>query len=116
VRLVYLDQNHWINLAKAAVGRPAGHPYRDALEVLREARRTGRAVIPLSLTHVMETSTIPRPQRGDVATVMEDLSGFTALISRAVLMRLELESTLDAMTESGPRKYNNMPIVAHGMA
>jgi len=43
VRLLYLDQNHWINLAKAAVGRPAGRPYRNALEALREARRTSGA-------------------------------------------------------------------------
>jgi hypothetical protein len=116
VHLVYLDQNHWINLAKAAVGTPAGGPYREALEALREARRSGRAVFPLSLTHLMETSTIPRRRRTDVANVMEELSAFTALISRALVMRLKLEAVLDALTETGPRKYNRLPIVGHNIA
>ena len=48
--LLYLDQNHWINLAQAAVGTPTGAPFHDALQALREARRSGRVVIPLSLT------------------------------------------------------------------
>lgn len=90
VQLVYLDQNHWINLAQAAVGRPVGLPYRDALAELRNARRSGNAVFPLSLTHLMESSTISRRQRADVATVMEELSGFTSLIARDIVMRAEL--------------------------
>jgi hypothetical protein len=116
VRLVYLDQNHWINLAKAALGRPTGNPYRDALSALREARRSGRAVFPLSLTHVMETITISRRQRVDVATVMEELSGFTTIISRDGLMRLELEAVLDTVAGPGPQRYTDIPVVAHGMA
>jgi hypothetical protein len=115
VRLVYLDQNHWINLAKAAVGRPTGRPYRDALAALREARLSGSAVFPLSLTHVMETMTISRRQRVDVARIMEELSGFTTIISRDVLMRLELEAVLDAAAGPGPQRYTDIPLVAHGM-
>lgn len=63
----------------------------------------------------METITISRRQRVDVATVMEELSGFTALVSRAVLMRLELEAVLDAATGHGAQRYTEIEIVAHGM-
>jgi hypothetical protein len=115
VCLVYLDQNHWINLAKAAVGKPTGRPYRDALAELRLARQSGRAVFPLSLTHLMETSTIRRRQRLDVAMVMEELSGFATLISRAVVMQIELDAVLDALTGTGLRAYNRLPIVGQGM-
>lgn len=114
-RLVYLDQNHWINLAKAAVGSPTGGRYRDALAALREARRLGRAVFPLSLTHVMETCMISRRQRVHIATIMEELSGFTTIIARDALMRLELEAMLDAVTGPGPQKYRDIRLVAHGM-
>jgi hypothetical protein len=115
IRLVYLDQNHWINLAKAAVGRPTGRPYRDALAALREARWSGSAVFPLSLTHVMETTTISQRRRVDIATIMEELSDFTTIIARSVLMRLELEAVLDAATGPGPERYTDIPLVARGM-
>jgi hypothetical protein len=116
VRLVYLDQNHWINLAKAAVGREAGRPYRDALEVLREARRSGRAIFPLSLTHLMETMTIPRKRRVDVATVMEQFSGFTTILARNAIMRLELEAVVDAVAGRRTAEYRDISLVAHGVA
>jgi hypothetical protein len=116
VRLVYLDQNHWINLAKAAVGTPTGRPYRGALAALREARRSGRAVFPLSLTHVMESVTISRRQRVDIATIMEELSGFTTIISRGAIMRLELEAVLDAVAGRGAQRYTDVSLLAHGMA
>jgi hypothetical protein len=115
IRLVYLDQNHWINLAKAAVGRSTGRPFRDALAALREARQSGSAVFPLSLTHLMETATISRRQRVDIATIMEELSGFTTIVARTVLMRLELEAVLDAAAGPGPERYADVPVVAHGM-
>jgi hypothetical protein len=114
VQLVYLDQNHWIYLAQAAAGRPHGRPYRDALTELREARRAGRAVFPLSLTHLMEMSTITRRQRGDVASVMEELSGFTSLIARDIVLRVELEAVLDANTKTR-RSIARLDIVTHGL-
>ncbi len=96
--LVYLDQNHWINLAKAAVGHPGGRPHRLALDALREARAGGRIIVPLSLTHIMETvSNQNRRQRADLTSVMEELSGFLALLPRDEVMRAELEAVLDVV-------------------
>jgi hypothetical protein len=40
-RLVYLDLNHWIGLAKANTGHPDGARHRDALAALRQAKTSG---------------------------------------------------------------------------
>lgn len=57
--LVYLDLNHWIGLAKAAVKHRDGMRYRNALEALRAAT----AILPLSSTHYMEMVGIKGPQQ-----------------------------------------------------
>lgn len=115
VSLVYLDQNHWINLAKAAVGHPGGAPYQVALDALREARAADRIVVPLSLTHIMETvSNQNRRQRGDLATVMEELSGFLALLPRDVVMKAELEAVLDVVGRPRPTAYVPVPLIGLG--
>ena len=78
VRLVYLDLNHWVSLAKAAVGHRDGLEYVSALASLREAKVSGDYDFPLSLTHIMELAANKQHrQRRDVAGVMEELSGFT---------------------------------------
>ncbi len=114
-RLVYLDQNHWINLARAAVHKPEGAEYRDVLHAFRQARASGRAVFPLSLTHFMETLKITNHRRRlDVAAVMEELSGFATLIARDIVMRLELEAVLDVVAGPRPQSYAPIPLVGHG--
>lgn len=50
IRIVYLDLNHWISLAKAAVGHPDGARHVDSLGRLRQAAASGRYVFPLSAT------------------------------------------------------------------
>src|SRR2546426_2997531 len=81
VRLVYLDQKDWINLAKAASGHASGPLYQVALDVLRDAKASGRVVLPLSMTHFMEMSGTKNPRhRAQVADVMEELSGFVTLV------------------------------------
>jgi hypothetical protein len=82
--VAYLDLNHWIGLARAAVAHPEGARHVPALERLRRAKATGRAVFPLSSTHYMEMAGIKQArERRDVAAVMEELSGFKTILSRA---------------------------------
>jgi hypothetical protein len=113
--LVYLDLNHWIGLAKAATGHPDGTRHVPALVACRAARAAGRAVFPLSAAHYMETARIKDPaQRRDLAVVMEQLSGFATLMSRPVVMRLEIQAVLDARLGAGPDPYGVVPLVGHG--
>lgn len=115
VRLVYLDLNHWINLAKAAVGHRDGARHQGTLERLREAKASGACAFPLSATHYMEMAGITDPgQRFDVAAVMEELSGFASLVCRAVVMRLELEAAIDAVAHPRPQRYAQVPVLGQG--
>jgi hypothetical protein len=92
---VYLDFNHWIYLAKAAVGTTHGKAYESALERCRAARADGRAIFPLSAAHYMEMASIQDPaQRLDVAGVMAELSDFQVIVNRTVVARLELDAVL----------------------
>jgi hypothetical protein len=116
VRVIYLDLNHWIALAKAAVGHRDGGRYRDSLETLRRARATGRFVFPLSATHYMEMSGIKsHRQRADVAGVMEELSGFATLVDRSIVMRLEVEAALDSLTDRRGQSFDPVPVVGQGV-
>jgi hypothetical protein len=115
VRLVYLDLNHWIYLAKAATGRADGAAYQDALTALRAAKASRRFAFPLSAAHLMEMAGIASPrQRFAVADVMEELSGFDTLVDRAVVMRLEIEAAVDAVATRRPQAYADVAVLGHG--
>jgi hypothetical protein len=94
-KLIYLDQKHWVHLAQADTGHPDGHQYAAALEAARAARVAGTAIFPLSLTHYEETLKITRAdRRGDLARIMEQLSGFTTLPARRMTALYELDAVL----------------------
>jgi hypothetical protein len=104
LKTVYLDMNHWINLAKAAKGLPSGARYCAALEACRAARTAGKTVFVLAAAHYQEMTKIESPrQRRDLAELMEELSGFTTLVNRLTVMRLEIEEMLDHRL--GPAAY-----------
>jgi len=114
--LVYLDLNHWINLARAAKGLPTGDAYRLALEACREARRTGVALFPLADAHYVETSKINDPrQRADLASIMEELSGFVTLLSRPDVMRLELDAALANLLPNKQTFLPALPLLGRGV-
>jgi hypothetical protein len=111
--LVYLDQNHWIGLAKASVGHPDGTRYEESLEVCRRAKAANTAVFPLSGTNYMETIKISDPsRRANLALIMEELSDFKTLTSRSVVMRLELEESLNQLV--GPPFIDRPPVMFLG--
>ena len=115
-KLVYLDLNHWIYLSQAASGARNGASYLPALEACRRACVAGRAVFVLSGAHYMELTKIADPaQRRRIAEVMEELSGFTTLLSRQIVVRLEIDALLDdrlgAMTEPKP----SLNLLGHGV-
>ncbi|MFF5500535.1 hypothetical protein [Streptomyces roseolus] len=116
LRLIYLDLNHWISLAKAATGHKAGGRYREALEAVRTAAASGTTVFPLSATHYMEMSNIKDPrQRADIALVMEELSGFRTLLSRTIVMRFELEEALQNHPRIRGPQMQHFPLLNFGV-
>jgi hypothetical protein len=94
---VYLDQNHWIYLAKAASGHPEGAPFEHCLELLKEAVSRGLVVVPLSATHYMELAIVMDVrQRADVANVMAEISRFRTLADHNARMACEFDAALHA--------------------
>lgn len=123
VPLVYLDLNHYIQLAKAirAAGGHAtedGRPirvlpgYADLLDAARRAKAERRAVFPLSSVHFMEVAhSVPSPrQRGHVADAMEELSDFTYILGRPFLVQMEIAAGLDKIYGTPP-SYAPMPLL-----
>lgn len=74
-RLVYLDLNQWVALAKAQSGHSGGKPFRDVLEACVGAVERGAAVFPLADAIYYEVSKIgPYRQRRHLADAMERVS------------------------------------------
>ncbi|WP_341998898.1 hypothetical protein MRBLWH7_000529 [Microbacterium sp. LWH7-1.2] len=72
---VYLDQNKWIDLARAATGHSSGARYVDALNAARAAAAAGTASFPLDMFRYAETGKRANERsRNDVADVMIELS------------------------------------------
>lgn len=108
--LVYLDLNHWIGLAQACVGHRKGDIHHEALEACHAARSAGTATFVLSATIYAEMQKIKDPmQRLQLAHVMEELTGFDTLVSRVVVMELELSAAVDPLAKlPNPRPRVNL--------
>lgn len=114
-KLVYLDQKHWIHLAQADTGHADGSEYLPALRAARAAKAAGTAVFPLSVTHYNETIKITDPkQRGDIAKLMEELSGFTSLPARRLVALYELDAALLPAAGLGPSVLPQLDLLGHG--
>jgi hypothetical protein len=101
--LVYLDLNHYINLARSAAGLETPDGYDGLLRAATAARQQDRAMFPLSGDHYVEMSGIRDPaQRTAVAEMMESLSGFRVLLGRVTLAELEIDAMIDALLSPGP--------------
>jgi hypothetical protein len=115
VNIVYLDLNHWISLAQASIGHSKGSPFTKALEVCRDARSAGTAAFVLSGTHYIEMLKIKDPaQRQALADIMEELTDFAALVSRVVVMELELTAMLDPFARE-PSPLPMIPLIGRGV-
>ena len=73
--VVYLDQNHWIDLARVRVNSPKISGNRKfACERLIELARNREIILPLSGAHMVETAKMGGQQRTDLARTMIELS------------------------------------------
>ena len=93
--LVYLDMFAFINLADATAGRPQTG-YDELLEACRRSRENGKALFPLSSTHVLEVLDIGDIERRKTrVAVMEELSGFNYMLGRPQIQQLEIDAALN---------------------
>src|SRR3989442_3993285 len=95
MRRVYLDQNKWIDLARAASGRSDGEPFIDALAVCRFGVENSLASFPLSSVHYIETlKRKDADSRRRLAAVMRELSRYRSIAPARPVLRAEIDAAL----------------------
>lgn len=93
---VYLDQNKWVDLARAAKGHRHGARFVDALASARAAAASGSASFPLDVYRYMETGK-RRDDRSriDVADLMFELSKQHTMVRPDALLPAEIDQALN---------------------
>lgn len=92
---VYLDQNKWIDLARARTG--VSDEFVGVLECARFGVEIGAVSFPLSLIHYMETwNTRSSRRRLDLAMTMVALSRFHTMAVQRALITAELTRALNS--------------------
>jgi hypothetical protein len=93
---VYLDQNKWIDLARAINGNPAGAPFKTVATMICGAVAHGRASFPLSAAHELETlKRRDAVQRHQLAATMMAVSRNHAIAPHWELLPPELDRALE---------------------
>jgi hypothetical protein len=90
-KLLCLDQNKWIDLARSHYGRENGTPFRDALDAVRQGIANGKLVVPVAGANLYEAAEHPDPSRRErLARFMVDLSQNQSLVNHEIVLRWEL--------------------------
>ena len=116
-KLVYLDLNHWIALAKAMAGHSDGEASTEVLTGCLNASERGEAVFPISDSIYFEISKIGlHRQRCDLLAVIEAMSRFMVVTSRSVVSAHEIEALLDRVAGPNPKPIKSMNYLDYGVA
>jgi len=90
-KILYLDQNAWIALARAAWDKTVHSREHAALTVVVEALNAGHIVTPLSFTNQYETMKVDIPvRRAHLAHVQVTISGGKVLRARRRILEVML--------------------------
>ena len=102
-RLIYLDLNHWIALAKTQSGHREGKKHRPVLDASLSAVSEGRAVFPLSAYIYMEIAKITNyRQRRDLCEVIDLVCRHMVVTALTEMVTHEVEAVLDRVLGRRP--------------
>ena len=113
MRVLFLDQNKWIDIARVAKGDSALAPLRPVYERLCEDVDRGSLIAPLTVSHIIETAKRNDVMsRMDVANVQARLSKGFVYRSRKARLLVEIRNALHiAFSESPEDLPSNWAIV-----
>jgi hypothetical protein len=96
-KALYLDQNKWIDLARAHYGKPGGEPFEAALQAVRRATELARLVVPVSVVNVVEATAHHDSERRErLARFMVELSGNLAMQPHMAVFPWEVKNAVRA--------------------
>jgi hypothetical protein len=97
-KILCLDQNKWIDLARAHYGRADGAPFVDVLKAVRQAVSLGRLMVPILASNLAEVSEpADEGRRLRLAEFMLDLSGNCSMVNPRPLRKCELKAGLQLL-------------------
>ena len=115
-KVVYLDLNHWITLAKVVSGSRDGQENKELLEFCLAAVEDKSAVFPISLSIYTEIYKIKdQRRRRNLRRVIEELSQYMVVTNRAVVAIHEIEALLDREVCPNPEPINTMDYLDWGI-
>ncbi len=116
-KCLYLDQNKWIDLARAHYGRPEGQPFQDALRAVRTATEAGRLIVPFSVVNAVEAM-IPRDaaRRERLARFMVELSGNRTTLPDPSACRWEIRNAIGRLLCKGSTTAVRPLVVRQGLS
>ena len=115
VRLVYLDLNHWVTVAKVLAGHPDGKRSRDVVRQLSSSVERGETIFPVALPIYAEILKIGNHRRrSDLRQAIEHLGRFFVVTSRHVIVTHEVEALLDTLVGPNPEPINRMAYLDWG--
>lgn len=95
MRIVFLDQNKWVDLARVVAGTSREAAHKQVHECLSSAVGSGQLIAPLSITQIIETAKRNDPeQRRDLARVQATISRGYVYRSRRARLDLEIANAL----------------------
>jgi hypothetical protein len=97
-KLLRLDQNKWIDLARAHYGRPSGEAFHDALAAVRRAVNANKLIVPFSLVTITEIQGDHHPDRRErLIRFMIDLSRNRTVLPFLPIRSWEVRSAVYAL-------------------
>jgi hypothetical protein len=101
MRIVFLDQNKWIDLARGMID--GAHPARPVFKKLLAEVNAGNIICPLTITQILETAKRSDLRtRTDVATVQAALSKGHVYRSRKARILMEMRNALHKIFDEDP--------------
>lgn len=97
MKYLYLDQNHWIELARACHGRPNRSIPQSLVNEIETAVSSGRLAVPLSTAHFMETGKEGgADRRRRLAETMAEISRGTMIASQSPIVEAMMDGAVSS--------------------
>ncbi|GAB10056.1 hypothetical protein GOARA_050_01185 [Gordonia araii NBRC 100433] len=114
-RIVYLDQNVWVDMARGCTGTDSA--WLQVRDRLRRATRGEQLVVPLSPAHYLELwHRRESASRRQVAELMRDVTGYATIPSPHVVRQLEACGLVARWVDPSARLPNKKDLLGRGAA